>query len=475
MICRLLRDHDGGRVEIAVGDLRHDRTVGDPQAFDADDAAFRIHHARCVVRRAHLAGAGRVVGALHLGADEGVDAGIALHRHARLHLRAPIWREGGLRENLSGQPHAGAHLVPIVRVAHVVECDGWLVAEIRRSQRDRAPALRAHRPDVGLEAVPVCQRFAVVGHRHRQKMKLDVGVRDARPAADEAAGLEMVGRPQPAPGQQPLRADAGLGQQPGVGKQRDRPRAFHLQIEFEMVLQILPDAGQIMHHVDPVPRQLRPRPDARQLEQMRRFDRARRQNHLARGTDFVHPAVLLVGDANRPAPLQQHARHQRPCRHLEIGPLQSRFQIGVCRAPAPPLEHRHVQCAKPLLAEAVEIGRCGIARLLARLDEGGIERIAHVAAAGVQRPVAAAIPVRAMRRCLRLSEIGQHVAIGPAACSASVPAVEIRRIAAHIDHAVDRGRAAQNLAARHMQAAVVQVRLGLRMEPPVVLRRIHRN
>ena len=45
--------------------------------------------------------------------------------------------------------------------------------------------------------------------------------------------------------------------------------------------------------------------------------------------------------------------------------------------------------------------------------------------------------------------------------------IVIGRLAAHIDHAVDCGTAAQNLAPRIVEGAPVQARLGHRLEAPI--------
>ena len=47
---------------------------------------------------------------------------------------------------------------------------------------------------MGLEPVLARQPAAVIGDRERQEVELEVGILDPRPAPDEAAGLEMVGR-----------------------------------------------------------------------------------------------------------------------------------------------------------------------------------------------------------------------------------------------------------------------------------------
>ena len=70
--------------------------------------AFRVDHRQRV--RAHPAGAAGVVGAVGLGADEGVDRRVVADLGARLQLAAAEAVERRLGEDLAGQPHAGAHL-----------------------------------------------------------------------------------------------------------------------------------------------------------------------------------------------------------------------------------------------------------------------------------------------------------------------------------------------------------------------------
>ena len=130
--------------------------------------------------------------------------------------------------------------------------------------------------------------------------------------------------------------------------------------------------------------------------------------------------------------------------------------------------------AEAFLLVAVVVRGLRISRLLAGLDEGAVQRVAHlVAAAGVKRPLAAAVCVGAAFPGLGLAEIGQAVAIAPAGGARGLPFVEIAGVAAHVDHAVDRGRAAQHLAARTVDAPAVQIGLGLGLEAPVVALHVH--
>ena len=141
-------------------------------------------------------------------------------------------------------------------------------------------------------------------------------------------------------------------------------------------------------------------------------------------------------------------------------------EIGPRRAPAPPVGGRRLVVADTLLAGAVKIG---VGRD-AGLDRGGDHRVAERRAhrvRHVQRPADAVEIVGAALLVLGLLEERQHRIPVPALTSALTPVVVIGRRAAHIDHAVDRAGAAQHLAARLVEGAVVELLLGLALEHPV--------
>src|SRR6202011_1092694 len=83
------------------------------------------------------------------------------------------------------------------------------------------------------------------------------------------------------------------------------------------------------------------------------------------------------------------------------------------------------------------------------------------------QPVAAAKLVRAALVTFHPPEDRQHVLIAPAAVAELGPVVVILRLAAHIDHAVDRARSAHHLAARHVDAASARTFVGLGLVAPV--------
>ena len=180
-------------------------------------------------------------------------------------------------------------------------------------------------------------------------------------------------------------------------------------------------------------------------------------------------------DADSAASLEGDPGRERVRDDLEVAAFHRRAQIGVGGRPAHAVPHRHVEGAKPLLPLAVEVGADRIAGLTARLDEGVVERVAFEAARRRERPAVAAIGVGAAAKALGAAEVGQHVSISPALRALLFPALEIERMPAHIDEAVDRGRAAQNLAARAVHAPAVEMRLGLAAIAPIVGLRVHRD
>src|ERR1017187_6199306 len=146
-----------------------------------------------MVAGAHLAAAGGVMRGLDPGGDEGVDLLIALYRGAGLQFLAAIAVEGALRKYFTRQAHTGAHFKPVVGVAHVVELDSRRLARIGRGQPHPAPALRAHRAHVCLEAVLRRLVRAVVADGHGQKVILDVRILKPGATADKTAGFKVIG------------------------------------------------------------------------------------------------------------------------------------------------------------------------------------------------------------------------------------------------------------------------------------------
>src|SRR5690606_4656073 len=108
----LLGDHDGGGVEVAGDDLRHDRGIHHAQALKAMHAALAVDHRHVVF--AHLARAGWVEGGFRMFANEGVQFRIALAVDPRADFAATVRVECRLRHDLAGDADGVAELLPVL-------------------------------------------------------------------------------------------------------------------------------------------------------------------------------------------------------------------------------------------------------------------------------------------------------------------------------------------------------------------------
>ena len=124
--------------------------------------------------------------------DKGVNLRIGDSVRAGLNFTSTEWRKGRLLKNLTGQPHTGPHLRPIVGMAHIIEQDFGLVVRVCAFERHCASAFGAHGTDMGLKAMFGCQRRSVIIDRHGKEMILDIGIFDSGAAADEATAFKLV-------------------------------------------------------------------------------------------------------------------------------------------------------------------------------------------------------------------------------------------------------------------------------------------
>ena len=232
-----------------------------------------------------------------------------------------------------------------------------------------------------------------------------------------------------------------------------------------MVLQIVADAGQFVHQRDVVLAQQAPGADPGKLQQLRRQQRAAGQQDFAARAHPANGAVLLVFEADRALAVEQHAMREGADLDLEIGPLHRRAQIGNRGAAPPHLAHRQLIIADPFLLGAVEIGIGGKPGVLAPADKGVVQFVAGAQIGDVERSAGAVIIVGAALLVLGAAEIRQDVVIRPADIAELAPIIEILLLAADIDQPVDRGGAAEHLAARPGDAAPIEAgyRFGLEL------------
>src|ERR1700685_945496 len=118
--------------------------------------------------------------------------------------------------------------------------------------------------------------------------------------------------------------------------------------------------------------------------------------------------------------------------------------------------------ADAVLFSRIEIVALGKAKRCRGFDELLGEGVAHNRVRDRQFAVAAMRGACASLLIFAALEEGQNIAPAPSDIAALRPAVEIARMAADVEHAVDRARSAQHLAARPVHGAVLKpgLRLG---------------
>ena len=231
-----------------------------------------------------------------------------------------------------------------------------------------------------------------------------------------------------------------------------------------MVLERIAHARGVQHHGDAVLFQQVARPHAGQLQQLRRVERAAREDHLARRPYGMRLSALPVLDADGIGPLEQNARCQRLGLHPEVRSLECGPQVPHRSTGTPAVTHGRLVVAGAFLAGAIEIVVPRDPERLRRSNEriGQFKPVGQVAhGLGPAHPVPL---VCAALLVLGLDEIGQQAFVVPAW---DAPFIEVLALAPDVDEPVDGGRTAQHLAARREDPAPVQLRFGFRLVAPV--------
>ncbi len=158
--------------------------------------------------------------------------------------------------------------------------------------------------------------------------------------------------------------------------------------------------------------------------------------------------------------------------HGQVRALHRRPQEGVGAAPAPAVLLRRLHAADAIRLAVVVVG---VEREVAgpRGVDDQVGELAGVGRVGDVEGAADAVVVLlagAALAALGALEVGQDLVPAPAGAAVGRPAVVVDRAAAHVEHRVHRARAAERLAARDVEAAVVAARLGLGLVVPVELR-----
>ena len=432
---------------------------------------LRIDHRHVVA--AHLAGADRVIDDAQPVLDGLRDVLVALLVGTGVQFFLAVRVEGRRRQDLARQLHAGDQALQVIRVAEVVVVDDRRVLPVGTGQADRAAALRPQAAHVHriTRLHHQLQVAARVVEQQRHGVELHVGLGQRRVGLQEAAGLgdrraqlaevcAVVLDARHTHLRGALRRDGDAA----VVRALDQHRGI------EVLLQVLADAGQRMHHVDALRPQLVRVADARQHQQLRRAIRAGREDDFAVGLDRRVFAVVVVGHADRALAFEFDGDDIGLGLHRQVLAALRRTQVGHRRTAAPAIADGELVGAEAFVLLAVEVVAHRHAGLLGGLDEDLADLVVQLAVGHVHRPFAAVVLVGAACVGLGLAEVRQHVVIAPARVAELGPFVVVRAVAARVDHAVDRGRAAERLAARaEHRLALAHGRVGLGFEAPVVL------
>jgi hypothetical protein len=199
----------------------------------------------------------------------------------------PVFLRFILRQRLCGhdatrEPHRSHRNLPIYLVTKVVQPDFRIVRGIRRL--DAHPSTRA-RPQVAharRDCREAVQRIAELVERERLHVPFDVRRRLRGIAPRERAGLRRGHRQRPGAEHEVLERHRRLAEH-AVGDAIQRAHVAHLVLhaDLQVVVQVLADARQVVDDLDLMLFEQISRPDARDLQQLRRSDGACRQDGLS--------------------------------------------------------------------------------------------------------------------------------------------------------------------------------------------------
>ncbi len=235
-----------------------------------------------------------------------------------------------------------------------------------------------------------------------------------------------------------------------------------------MVAQVLANTLQRVANLDAEALEQLGLADPGQFQKLRRIDRARADDDLPARAGLALLAVDGVAHADTALPFDQQALGQRVGLDGQVRPPTRGVEIAIRGAHPAALADGRLRHADAVLLRAVIVPGVGDADLAGRLDQGVVDRAGFVAFGDLQRSVAAAVfVVRGALVAFHVAEDRQYLAIAPAAIAELRPGIVVVRLAAHEDHAVDRRRAAQQLAARDGNAALAGALVRLRRIQPV--------
>ena len=250
-----------------------------------------------------------------------------------------------------------------------------------------------------------------------------------------------------------------------------------MNVNLEVIHEILADAGQGLYDLDAMRAELVRRSNAGKHEELRRADGSCRQHNFPARLGLFNPSSMAVSDPHGSTTFKLYALDHRPRADGQIAPRQHGGQIGACRAAAHTIVYGHFEIAEPLLPKAVEVIADRMSRLPAGIEKSRVQRVAPTTAGDGEWTIPAAVRVvhRSAQCPFDLLEIRQHVSITPTCRAVGVPSLEVTRVAADINHAVDRRRTTQHFTARAIQPPTLERGLRFTRERPVKTGIVHRQ
>ncbi len=150
--------------------------------------------------------------------------------------------------------------------------------------------------------------------------------------------------------------------------QRSDGHAVH-QRHARVLLQVGTDLGAVDDDIDPEPGERVGRADAGHHQQLRRYERAGREDDLSGAGRSVCRAAVAVLDADGAPVVHQNPGRDGVTPKGQVRPSRRRSEIRPCRAVAPAAPLGRLADRHPFLREAVVVGVQSVAGLLGRPDE----------------------------------------------------------------------------------------------------------
>lgn len=249
------------------------------------------------------------------------------------------------------------------------------------------------------------------------------------------------------------------------------PVGLEDQSEQRVIVEVLPDAREIVDYVNPNFPKVVGGSYAGEEEKLRAVDRPTADDHLSFGCHGLDaPAPLILDPGTALAAVEGQAARKRVGVDSQVRPIHSRVQVGERGALTLTVRDGQLVPARPLLYRAIEVVGRGIAELLGRVEEDLRKRVRIRSDLGMHGSALSPILGVAALDRLHLLKVRQDALVVPAGCAAGGPVVEVVTVAAQVDHRVDGTRSTKYLTARPVVREIARPELRRCFVGPVDLR-----